>query len=224
MRNRWGVELKKGYHAWFAWGNQRHRLDGRIVKIDRTSDFARAYGAQVTIQSGGAEYVVNSDEITQVLPPMRHTRGGVVKANPLSRVTIDGPSQRERITERGTTTKRPSARLIERRIKTASTTRKGIYANPLKRVKVNSPSMASGDAPDGRLLDRRKRTAKAPAGFYANPLKPSAERFHVTVKKPRSSKFESVAKFKLWEFAVAYGRALRNAHPGWTVKIEERAR
>lgn len=148
--------------------------------------------------------------------------GENVKRNPLSRVAIDSPSQRERTTATGKRTKRPSARLIERRVKTASTSRKGIYANPLTRVKVNSPSMATDEAPDARLLDRRKRTAKAPAGFYANPLKPSRERYHVSVMKPRDKSFQSVARFKLWEFAAAYGRALRNAHPTWTVKIEER--
>lgn len=222
MRNRWGIELKKGYHAWSTWGNRRTPIDGPIVEIDRSSDFARAYGPQVTLKSGYHHYVVGADDISQVLPPMKIGRGGVVKANPLTRTTIDAPSQRERVTERGTTTKRPSARLIERRIKTASTSRKGIYANPLVRVKVNSPSMATNEAPDDRLLNRRRRTAKAPAGFYANPVRPSAKRYYVTVKKPRSSRFEPVAEFKLWEFAVVYGRALRNAHPSWTVKVEER--
>lgn len=309
MRNRWGVEIKRGYFAWARTGRNGEREEsGRVVKLDSRSDFARAYGAQITLQNdAGREFTVNSDAITQVLPPMRRTRGGVVKANPiaearelflyaindaktyrlvkeiaaggamtwnaianqaarnyaadhanlrdwnkifsvsdrevvasmlrehyaetgvvkmkrnpLSRVAIDSPSQRERTTATGKRTKRPSARLIERRVKTASTSRKGIYANPLTRVKVNSPSMATDEAPDARLLDRRKRTAKAPAGFYANPLKPSRERYHVSVMKPRDKSFQSVARFKLWEFAAAYGRALRNAHPTWTVKIEER--
>lgn len=224
MRNRWGVEIKRGYFAWARTGRNGEREEsGRVVKLDSRSDFARAYGAQITLQNdAGREFTVNSDAITQVLPPMRRTRGGVVKHNPLSRVAIDSPSQRERTTATGKRTKRPSARLIERRVKTASTSRKGIYANPLTRVKVNSPSMATDEAPDARLLDRRKRTAKAPAGFYANPLKPSRERYHVSVMKPRDKSFQSVARFKLWEFAAAYGRALRNAHPTWTVKIEER--
>lgn len=169
-------------------------------------------------------FSVSDREVVASMLREHYAETGVVKMkrNPLSRVTIDSPSQRERTTATGKRTKRPSARLIERRVKTASTSRKGIYANPLTRVKVNSPSMATDEAPDARLLDRRKRTAKAPAGFYANPLKPSRERYHVSVMKPRDKSFQSVARFKLWEFAAAYGRALRNAHPTWTVKIEER--
>lgn len=46
------------------------------------------------------------------------------------------------------------------------TTRK---KNPLTRVKVNSPSMATGQPPSKRLIARRKKTAKAPPGIYANP-------------------------------------------------------
>jgi hypothetical protein len=42
--------------------------------------------------------------------------------------------------------------------------------NPLTRVKVNSPAQRSGAAPSKRLKARRKATAKAPAGYYANPL------------------------------------------------------
>lgn len=42
--------------------------------------------------------------------------------------------------------------------------------NPLTRVKVKSPSMATGKAPTKRLTKRRKATNKAPAGYYANPV------------------------------------------------------
>ena len=43
-------------------------------------------------------------------------------------------------------------------------------ANPLTRVKVKSPSMATGAPPSKRLTKRRKATAKAPTGYYANPM------------------------------------------------------
>lgn len=42
--------------------------------------------------------------------------------------------------------------------------------NPLTRVKVKSPSMATGAPPSKRLTKRRKATAKAAPGYYANPL------------------------------------------------------
>lgn len=159
--NRWGVEVKRGYYAW-AHHPRGGNIEGRIARVVRERG-----GSYVVFESG---QTATLDDVYQVLPPLRRARGGVVKANPLSRVAIDSPSQRERVTERGTTTKRPSARLIERRIKTASTTHKGVYANPLKRVKVTSPSMATKAAPSARLVKRRQRTARAPAGFYANPL------------------------------------------------------
>lgn len=47
-----------------------------------------------------------------------------------------------------------------------------VRQNPLSRVKRNSPSMATGEAPSARLKKRRAKTAKAPAGYYANPRKP----------------------------------------------------
>ena len=47
----------------------------------------------------------------------------------------------------------------------------GFKKNPLTRVKKNSPSMATGKAPSTRLKKRRAKTAKAPAGYYANPAK-----------------------------------------------------
>jgi hypothetical protein len=48
----------------------------------------------------------------------------------------------------------------------------GFKKNPLTRVKKNSPSMATGKAPSTRLKKRRAKTAKAPAGYYANPDNP----------------------------------------------------
>jgi hypothetical protein len=48
-------------------------------------------------------------------------------------------------------------------------------SNPLTRVKVKSPSMATKQAPSKRLVARRKSTQKAPAGYYANPVKGASE-------------------------------------------------
>ena len=42
--------------------------------------------------------------------------------------------------------------------------------NPLTRVKVKSPSYRTGNAPSKRLVQRRKATKTAPAGYYANPV------------------------------------------------------
>ena len=263
MRNRWGVEIKRGYFAWARTGRNGEREEsGRVVKLDSRSDFARAYGAQVTLlNEAGYEITVNSDSITQVLPPMRRTRGGVVKANPVGEsrelflYAISDPATYRLVKEiaaggamtwfaianqaaRNYAADHANPRdwnqifsVADRQV-VASMLREhyaktGVVKmkrNPLSRVRIKSPSMATGDDPSPRLVKRRKKTARAPAGFYANPLKPSPERYHVMAKKPRSKSWESVARFKLWDFAAAYGRALHNAHPTWAVKIEERAK
>lgn len=94
--------------------------------------------------------------------------------NPTPRLTrYDQPSQRERINPRtGRPTKAPSKRLKERRLKTHHFAPEGVWANPLTRVKLKSPAQRSGEVPEkgSRLYKRRQTTAKAPAGFYANPL------------------------------------------------------
>lgn len=93
--------------------------------------------------------------------------------------------------------------------------------NPLTRVRVNSPSMATGDAPSKRLIKRRKKTAKAPAGYYANPRKPAG--VCVEAIKGRGSRFVRIATFPRGTvgagMARVYARALHNAHPGWTIRV-----
>jgi hypothetical protein len=89
MRNRWGVEIKKGYYAWGAWGNQNSPVEGTIVAIDKTSNYAKAYGPGVTIRNArGDDLTISPDSISQVLPPMRVLKGGIVKANPVNRYSV----------------------------------------------------------------------------------------------------------------------------------------
>jgi len=67
-------------------------------------------------------------------------------------------------------TKKPSAAQIAARKKFSDIMKSGGFKkNPLTRVKKSSPSMATGKAPSARLKKRRAKTAKAPAGYYANP-------------------------------------------------------
>lgn len=103
MRNRWGIEIKKGYHAWAKYGirgsRNDERIEGPVTRIDKTSDYAKAYGPQVTIKvnARGDEIEVHADDVYQVLPPMRITRGGVVKANPDSiHIDIDSHNTKGR--------------------------------------------------------------------------------------------------------------------------------
>lgn len=325
MRNRWGVEIKRGYYAW-ASGARGDKVEGTIVAIDRTSDFARAYGPRVTFDSGVS---VGIDDISQVLPPMRMTRGGVIKANPadihididshntkgrnvrasnpvtearelwlyarnlfaivnaardayqrgasaaawrsialraarsysaefgdgasawrriftdddlsvvatmlrddmqneaeddaqyasnpLARTYPDAPSQREHIGRGGKPTKRPSARLVERRLKTAAMPMPGVWANPLVRVKVGSKSMASKSPPDSRLRARRRLTDKAPPGFYANPL--PAFPYRVESRAPGATGWLPRGSFRTANDAKQFARSYANEHPEKTVRV-----
>ncbi len=78
-------------------------------------------------------------------------------------------------------------------------------ANPLTRVKVKSPSMATGAPPSKRLTKRRKATAKAPQGYYANPVS-VAMPWGVFRGEVQIAAFRSEAKAK------EYGQAYADAH------------
>jgi hypothetical protein len=207
MRNRWGIEIKPGYYAWAA-GPRGGTVEGVISKIERTGEFARAYGPRVIFASGQS---VGIDDISQVLAPMRVTKGGIVKANPTPRLKrADQPSQRARVTERGTTTKRASKRLQKRRIATHYEKTPGVWANPLTRVKVKSPSKATKAPPTKRLIDRRKVTQKAPPGFYANPI---SKALYIVWHTARDGiKHQMLATFTKLAAAKEYAQAYANAH------------
>lgn len=79
-------------------------------------------------------------------------------------------------------------------------------ANPLTRVKRTSPSMATGKAPTKRLIKRRAKTAKAPAGYYANPVKPAMP-WGVFRDAVQIAGFRSEAKAK--QYAQAYADTYR---------------
>jgi hypothetical protein len=225
MRNRWGIEIKKGYHAWASWGNRNEPIEGKITGVDKSSDFATAYAPRVTLTTDdGSVFEVGIDSISQVLPPMRIKRGGVVVANPTPRLKrYDQPSQRERISERtGRPTKTPSKRLKERRLMTHHEAPPGVWANPLTRVKLKSPAQRSGEVPEkgSRLYERRKVTQKAPAGFYANPT--AGNNLHVEYKTS-DGKWKTVKRFpdtKLGhEQSIAYAHAYAEKYPSRTIRV-----
>ena len=81
MRNRWGVEIKKGYHAWYRGGRDgTEEGDGTVLNVDTRSDYAKAYGPIVYIRDDAGPIHVSADAIYQVLPPMKLKPGGVVTA------------------------------------------------------------------------------------------------------------------------------------------------
>lgn len=77
--------------------------------------------------------------------------------------------------------------------------------NPLTRVKVSSPSMATGEAPTSRLVKRRKKTERAPKGVYANPSR-SRVNWHI---------FDSAGNLLFHDLSyVTPLAALKRAFPG----------
>lgn len=156
----------------------------------------------------------------------RRAKAGTLKKNPLSRVKLNSPSM--------ATGEPPSKRLKKRRKDTQSAP-PGYYANPihmnssgdgvraknpLSRVKLNSPSMATGEAPSKRLKKRRKNTQDAPPGYYANPM---SNTYPAKVDSFNASKgiWESTAAFVTWQQAVDYGHALQKAHPKQSFRVRK---
>ena len=157
MRNRWGIDVRKGYTVRYSLPRGGNAV-GVVASIERTGSFARAYGPRVLFEDAGS---CGIDDVSAVLETSR-------KSNPLSRVKPNSPSM--------ATGRPPSKRLRKRRAKTEALP-PGYYANPLTRVKVRSPSqrpslpvVAEHGDPSPRLVKRRERTAKLKRpGAYANP-------------------------------------------------------
>jgi hypothetical protein len=209
MRNKAGVEVKRGYYVWAS--NGRSKWEGVIDRIEKTADGQR----YVFLTSGHGFHI---ESVDQVLAPMRVTKGGIVKENPTPRLERhDQPSQRARVTARGSTTKKASERLKKRRIATHYEKTPGVWANPLTRVKVKSPSKATKAPPSQRLIERRKTTQKAPAGFYANPI---GKALYIVWHTARDGiKHQMLATFPKLAAAKEYAQAYANAH-GVSVAIE----
>lgn len=118
---------------------------------------------------------------------------------------------------RNMATKKPSAAQLAARARFAAAAKAGTLkkgkrlSNPLSRVKLKSPSMATKEAPSKRLVKRRKATQKAPEGYYANPLehtrvsKPA--KFEVWTANARGEPVKMLGQFPDKANAVAYGKA-----------------
>lgn len=136
MRNRWGVEVKKGYHVW-AHHARGGMIEGKVREIYKDS----AYGPRVVLDSG---YTVALDDVSQVLPPMRVLKDGTVKANPLARKRINDPSQATGLP--------PDERLKRRRRRTAAMPIPGVWANPLSTEPLDVPAIAGRDNGNGKRI------------------------------------------------------------------------
>jgi hypothetical protein len=151
-------------------------------------------------------------------------------------------SQREHIGPRGSKSKKPSPRLVQRRLKTHHQKMPGVWANPLVNVKVKSPAQRGKAAPSRRLVARRKITEKAPNGFYANPMQKSEsnanaaryaelyggspdtirawkDHYIVRFHKPGEKLWTPIAVFKMKNVAVRFAKEHARMHPTYAVSI-----
>lgn len=85
--------------------------------------------------------------------------------------------------------------------------------NPLSRVKLNSPSMATGEAPSKRLKKRRKATQNAPEGYYANPAAASRDFYLKGMNYVVRGNDVFLAAFPTRPQAVEYGQMLADKYP-----------
>jgi hypothetical protein len=140
--------------------------------------------------------------IQQRLGPMSRDGDGTIRQNP-------NPKGRTMATAK----KKPTAKQLAARKLFAARSRAGTLgktrkANPLTRVKVKSPSMATKKAPTKRLTARRKATAKAPRGYYANPAGHRAPSGFAVHKATASNTAGALlATFPNKPAAVQYGKA-----------------
>ena len=189
--------------AW--WRVQIEDLRGRAYAgLDNRTAYGLARELHSTAQN---EYSRAADKAQSDLRELMNMldESRYANKNPLSRVKVNSRSTATGLP--------PTKRLKARRKKTDAEEMPGIWANPLMRVTVTSPSQRKRKgiegpthSPSGRLRARRKTTKKAPEGFFANPKK--VYRVYVaksdgTPSKRRIGTFTALAKAKTYarEFA-----------------------
>ena len=300
MRNRWGVEIKKG--NWVRYKLVRGgEAEGYIRSIDRKGPMAGAYGPWINLTNGQS---CSADDITETLGPMTVSKGGVVKQNPALREVYGsfdaygkrrffGPSQNEWGINHGFPFELESASIHGNAPIQFSKTRAYVCVdedeygqpvveiwpirnllhpgvpnmglkrwsrgdtgamgralaltknNPLSRVKVKSPPQrpaGTAAAPGKRLVARRKKTAAAPKGFYANPvvrgesnadavryaelfggaagtIKAWSDHYIVRFHKPNEKNWTLQSVFKTKKDAEQYARAFARENPTYTVSV-----
>lgn len=220
MRNRWGIEVRKGDLVTYRPTRGAART-GVIASFDKTSAFAKAYGVQVSYVDGdssGIDDISRNEgkfsDFTETMPGLLQ-RGNPAKRNAKKRTAsrrkavpgeFNSPSQATGLP--------PTKRLVRRRKETAYAP-PGIYANP-SRVSVRAPSMATGKAPTTRLVQRRKATEKAPRGYYANPTE-----FRVESALSDSNSWILRGVFPTKAAAHEYAKAFFRSHSkkNWRVRV-----
>lgn len=144
--------------------------------------------------------------VVSAMGAMTVDAAGVVKQNPTRKGRTMATKKR----------KAPTAKQLAARERFAEAARSGAFrrkkrkVNPLTRVKPRSPSMRTGKPPTKRLRQRRAETARAPAGFYANPAHPVA-RYEVR-KASRGVAGALLGAFPTKPAAVKFARDYADRH------------
>ena len=281
MRNRWGVEIKKG--NWVRYKLVRGgEAEGYIRSIDRKGPMAGAYGPWINLTNGQS---CSADDITETLGPMTVSKGGVVRQNPIKGTTYFvaanmgyGVSKNFKVTATpGVNSVRSAANIVAKHLgfpvfvssrnegsvdgyplirfefmnddqsefvdlfasqgKREDRKYSTIKNNPLTRIKVKSPPQrptGTATAPGKRLVARRKKTAIAPKGFYANPVEsrikgrvPKGDSLYVPVFRVSAdstgsgTRWNLLAQFYSASTAKQYARAYAAANPKSSVLVEQ---
>lgn len=214
MRNRWGIEVRKGDFVTYQ-GTRGGAHTGVVASFDKTSAFAKAYGVQVKYDDGASSGI---DDISRNDGRFEESAPGLLqRGNPAKRKAKRTASRRKAVpgefqSPSQATGLAPTPRLVRRRKETAYAP-PGIYANP-SRVSVNAPSMATGKRPTTRLVQRRKATNKAPRGYYANPSV-----FRVESQRVGYPGWLYRGSFPSKSAAEQYARAFHAAHSDMRVRV-----
>jgi len=120
--------------------------------------------------------------------------------------------------ENPTMKRKPTAAQIAARERFAEMARSGAFKRRVKRNPVigikskkkslTRRSQSTGRAPSSRLIMRRRKTLRAPKGFFANP---NSRLYRVLERRPSASSWSPVGSFPSRQRAMQYARAYHKA-------------
>lgn len=141
--------------GWFVYGREGKSSAGVIKKVAWPTGPLRKWPKRGRLVQPGfktkKQALTVADQLAEICAPK-------VKSNPLKGSNV--------------ATKKPTPAQVAARKRFAEMARAGVFAkNPAKRKAkpVTRVSQATGAPPTKRLVKRRKKTATAPKGFFANP-------------------------------------------------------
>ncbi len=231
VRNKSGIEIKKG--NWIRYINARgDETEAYIRSVDRNGPMAKTRGAWLHLSNGDS---CNADFVIETLGPMTVSKGGVVKQNPVkplqwrvgySYVNPDraGPFKGRTVLDYKPEKGDEIFAVMGRAVVTS------VSKVPTPKTTLENPNA------------RRKATAKAPKGFYANPvvrgesnadavryaelfggasgtIKAWSDHYIVRFRKGNEKNWSLQSVFKTKKDAEQYAHAFARANPTYTVSV-----